>query len=236
MAAPDPKRYADVEEPVDPATMLMCPDMNKLFDPGYLPCECGYCRTPDGCNALANLTPMPGVEPIMFDWWFAWHGIEPMRYKIWDHDDHYSAVTRNMEQALDPTLSFKEKYWNTTHDVVEDCGMGIQKIQINFRNPADIGFDKEKLASFDGTIVCAGNETSPVIMVHFLRKTPNGSELRTRFWMGYCVRDGKPVKMLPDGVEIPLDATKALLMHNIKEFTNLAAILPEVYAEFHDKF
>jgi uncharacterized protein YprB with RNaseH-like and TPR domain len=45
------------------------------------------------------------------------------------------------------------------------------------------------------------------------------------------------VKALPDGMKFPtLEPVKALLHHNIKEFTNLAAILPEVYAEFHDEF
>ena len=48
--------------------------------------------------------------------------------------------------------------------------------------------------------------------------------------------NGKPVKLIPDGVEFPLEPVKALLMHNIKEFTHLASILPEVYGEFKDKF
>ena len=50
------------------------------------------------------------------------------------------------------------------------------------------------------------------------------------------VVNGKPEKLLPDGVQFPLMAVQALLAHNIKEFTNLAAILPEVYAEFIDSF
>ena len=54
--------------------------------------------------------------------------------------------------------------------------------------------------------------------------------------MGYHVVNGKPEKMFPDGFRIPLDGVKCLMMHNIKEFTNLAAILPEVYAEFYDDF
>ena len=63
-----------------------------------------------------------------------------------------------------------------------------------------------------------------------------GCELRSRFWIGWHVIDGKPVKMIPDGVKMPLAGVKSLLMHNIKEFTHLAAILPEVYAEFHEEF
>ena len=236
LAEPAPEKYNMAEKPSDPALGLMAEDMNKLFDPGYLPMEVGYCQLPNGCAVLANLTFMPGVTPEMFDFWFAWHGVEAMRYKIWDHDDHYFVQTQNMEKALDKSLSLKERYWDTTHHVEEDCNMGKQTIFINFRNPADIGFDPEKLASFGGTIVCSGGEQAPTIMVHFVRPVPGGSELRTRFFMGYNVVDGKPHKMIPDGMKMPLEPVQALLKHNIKEFANLAAILPEVYAEFIDDF
>lgn len=236
MVAPDPSRYTAVEQPMDPALMLAAPDMNRLFDAGYLPGEVGYCRFPDGTATLANLTPMPGVTPEMFDFWFAWHGCEPMRYKIWNHDQHYHCQTLNPEQAMDKRLSLRERLWNTTHDIQEDVGMGKEHIVIQFRDPRDIGFDPEKLAAFPGTIVCSGSENSPTIMCHFLRPVPGGCELRTRFWMGWGVREGKPFRMLPPGVEFPLEPVHALLTHNIKEFTNLAAILPEVYAEFSRDF
>ncbi len=236
LTPPNPEKYNMAEKPADPALGLLAEDMNKLLDPGYLPLEVGFCQLPNGCAMLANLTFMPGVTPEMFDFWFAWHGVEAMRYKIWDHDDHYFVQTQNMEKALDKSLSLRERYWDTTHHVEEDCNMGKQTIFINFRNPADIGFDKEKLAKFNGTIVCSGNEQSPTIMVHECRAVPGGSELRTRFFMGYCVKDGKPFKMIPDGIKMPLEPVQALLKHNMKEFANLAAILPEVYAEFIDDF
>ena len=236
MVAPAQSRYDEVEAPVEPSLALAAQELNRLFDPGYLPMEKGYCQLQDGTAVLANLTPMPGVTPEMFDWWFAWHGVAPLRYKIWDHDDHYYCQTQNLDKALNSSLSMKERYWDTIHDIEEDCGMGPEKIQIHFRNPVDIGFDPQKLAEFDGTIVCSGDEYAPTIMVHFIRPVDGGCELRTRFWMGSGVVNGKPVKLIPDGVQFPLQPVKALLMHNIKEFTNLAAILPEVYAEFKDKF
>jgi len=230
------ERYNMADKPSDPSMGLLAEDMNRLLDPGYLPIEVGFCQLPNGCAMLANLTPMPGVTPEMFDFWFAWHGIEPMRYKIWNHDDHYYCQTRDLEKALDKSLSLRDRYRDTTHDVEEDCNMGKERIVINFRDPADIGFDPEKLKSFDGTVVCAGNEHSPTIMVHCIRRVPGGCELRSRFFMGYNVVDGKPHKMLPDGVKMPLEPVQALLRHNIKEFTNLAAILPEVYNEFIGEF
>lgn len=235
--APVPEaRYAEATAPVDPEKALKFQDMNLLFDEGYLPVERGCCSLPDGTATLANLTPMPGVTPEMFDWWFAWHGLEPLRYKLWNHDDHYYCLTRNPEISRDASLPMKARYRNTCHDVEENTGMGPEKILIHFRDPADVGFDWEKLAAFKGTIVCAGDEHNPVFMCHFLRPVPGGSELRTRFWMGCSIIDGRPVKVIPDGAVFPLEPARGLLMHNIKEFTNLAAILPELYEKYRDKF
>ena len=45
---------------------------------------------------------------------------------------------------------------------------------------------------------------------------------------------GRLVKLLPEGAAVPEMAPRALFGHNIKEFTNLAAILPELYAEEKD--
>ena len=236
MVEADPALYAAVSMPCDPAKAISPLEMNKLFDDGYLDLELGYCNLPDGTAVLANKTFFPGCTPEMFDFWFAWHGVAGMRYKIWNPQQHYNVQTMNMEKAMDKSLSLKERYWDTTHDVYEDCGQGPQRIFINFRNPADIGFDPEKLKDFKGTIVCSGNEKAPTIMCHFMRPVEGGCELRSRFWMGWHVIDGKPVKMIPDGMRLPLDGVKSLLMHNIKEFTHLASILPEVYNEFIDEF
>ncbi len=239
MTPPDPARYAVMAAPVDPAKMITPFEMNRLFDPGYLDCECGYAQLPDGGAMLANLTDMPNVTPEMFDFWFAWHGLADGRYTIWNREDHYSAVSDSIEKGNNKALSMKERYWDTTHAVFEDCGLGPERIVINFRNPADIGFDPEKLKDFKGTIVCSGNEESPCIMCHFLRPKADGKgyELRSRFWFGYHIVNGKPEchPMLHAG-PFPLMPVMALLAHNIKEFTNLADKLPQIYAEFHEDF
>ncbi len=232
---PEDKLEMLMKNPLTPDTALKVEDINDLFNDGYLPGEFGWTRMADGTLTMANITDMPGITPDMFDWWIVWHGLEPMRYKIWDSEDHYYCLTQNPEKAMDSTLPMKERYWDTKHDVIEDIGSGKEKIEITFRNPKHIGFDEAKLENFKGTIICAGNENSPIIMCHFVRPTENGCELRTRFWMGYCVKDGKvkkklvpPVKLVPEAV------IKNLLVHNMKEFTNLRSILPEVYQEFKD--
>jgi len=235
--APIPEEKLEMlrNNPLTPKTALKIQNMNDLFEEGYLQGEFGWTRMEDGTLTMANITDMPGITVEMFDWWIVWHGLEPMRYKIWDTEDHYYCLTQHPEKAKDIKLPMKERYWDTIDDVIEDIGSGKEKIEINFRNPKDIGFDEMKLKNFKGTIVCSGNAQSPIIMCHFLRPTANGSELRTRFWVGYCVQDGKPKKKLvaPTGL-MPESIVSKLLEHNIKEFTNLKAILPEVYQEFKD--
>ena len=41
---------------------------------------------------------------------------------------------------------------------------------------------------------------------------------------------------MPDGMKLPEIAPKSLIAHNVKEYTNLAAILPKVYAEEKDNW
>ena len=51
-----------------------------------------------------------------------------------------------------------------------------------------------------------------------------------------AVIDGKIVCTLPEGVTVPIEVSKGLFAHNIKEFSNLAAILPTVYSENKNNF
>lgn len=231
--------------PVDPSKALKFKDRNELFKPGYLDVEVGYCTMEDGTGFVANLTKMPGVTVEMFDWWFAWHGLDNLRYTIWDPEDHYKAETMQRQKAMDPDLSYKERYWDTTHHVVENIGMGPEGLYINFKNPGDLGFDVDQIGTpVCGTIVCAkgfGEGQPPfaspaTIMTHFIREIEGGVELRTRFWMGWTVSNGKDVKELPDGFRMPDFGPRALCLHNIKEFTNLAALLPKIFAEEKNNF
>ncbi len=241
MVQASPEHYAKVlNGPIDGSKALPVEDRNRLFEPGYFEEEIGYCVMPDGTGYVSNLTKMPGVTAEMFDWWFAWHGLGGLRYTIWDREDHFSAESMQKEKGRDPMLSYKEKYWDTTHIVKEDVGMGPEDIIINFKNPGDLGFDTSKIGTEAcSTIVCAhgmSHGAPGTIMCHFVRDIEGGIELRTRFWMGVAYIKGRIVKMLPDGVRMPEAPLRALNLHNIKEFTNLAALLPKIFPEQRDNF
>lgn len=242
MAEPPAEKLARIsEEPGDAADALCIEDRNRLFEPGELPGEFGWWQMPDGTALIANETYFPDVTGDMFDWWFAWHPIDRLRYAIWDPRDHYDVRLLDPQRALGKGLSIRERHWNSVHYIWEDIGLGgVDLLRIEFLRPAEMGYDESGMDTpFCNALVC-GNTTvygnadmpdMPVVMTHFLRPAAGGSQLRSRFWFGWQIRDGKPIKCIPDGVTIPPAGPIALLKHNVAEFTNLASILPEVFAE-----
>lgn len=227
---------------------LKIEDRNKLFDPGYLPDEKGYFMLENGTGVVSNNTFFKGSKGEMLQWWFAWHGIDPLRYAIWDPYDHYDLEINDEARAkmTDPYVSIADKCYDVDHLVTESLVMGTEpmKLLIGFRNPASMGYDTSKIftdaCSF---LVCANvlilvdeNTKIPVVMTHMARDIEGGCELRSRFWMGYQIIDGKAQKMIPDGMVFPEPVVAELLGHNFAEFTNLAAILPEVYSEEKDNW
>ena len=237
------KKLAYLENPIDPKYALKIEDRNKLFEPGYLDKEVGYCQMPDGSTYVANLTKMPGVTVEMFDWWFAWHGLGPLRYTLWDPYDHYHAISTAQVQGRCAKLSLKERYYDTTHIIREDAGSGVMNLFANFRDPKEMGFKAELIGTpACGSIVTANcgvydwPGAAAQVMCHFVREIEGGIELRTRFWTGYHIMGGNPVLLLKEGEVQPLEFAKGLLAHNMHEFANLADLLPRIYPEEKDNW
>lgn len=248
-AAHHAEMLADLE-PLDPAKADRIQDVGTLLDLGYTEGENGYCVLPDGsaCVALRHL--MPGATPEMIDWWFAWHGLEDLRYKLWYPEMHVSARVdpEDRAQILEPDRPLRLKFQGFTHHVVEDIGGGVlNAVDISFLTPEDFGFDMTRFRPPFAETVAAANVVArgvddpkdgpglPVAFVHLVRKTDDGIEVRNRFWVGYQIVDRKPVLMLPPGMRIPEEAAQGLFLHDVQEFANLARILPQLYAEMEGK-
>ena len=242
---PAPKEIYDLLDrgPIDPAQALPIQQRNDLLQPGYFPVERGYCVMPDGSAFVAGLTQMPGVTSDMLDWWFAWHGLEGLRYGIWDPDDHYDihVAPGDLDRRLNSKLSLRERNWNTTDVVTEDVGTGTMLIDISFMSPEDFGFDMEAFSKGALTAVCAnlGLHDDPnsrlVCLSHVARAIPGGIELKSRFWIGWNIVDRKPVRV---GQNVPPEVitglAHGLAYHCPKEYHNLAALLPKLYPETVD--
>lgn len=202
-------------------------------------CQIGYGTADDGTGFVCNTTYMPGVTSEMLDWWFPWHSVgSDLRYKIWDPEDHYFARADNAEYVCDSGVPVNQKTWGVNHYVLEDIGNGPSFLKLQFKSPSDFGYaqslvDSQKCKSLVSAI---GAGECAAAMTHKWYEHDNGVMLCSRFWIGFGVVDGKIVKTLPDGVRIPIDVPRGLFAHNIKEFSNLSKILPEVYVDNKDNF
>lgn len=243
--APPPEMLEVMENPMDPSKALSIENLNDLLNPGYTEVEAGYCSLPNGAAYVASHTPMPGVTVEMINWWFAWHSLEDLRYKIWWPKGHFavSISDEDRKKVLNPGRPAPLKFLGITHHVVEDVGVGTENIMIRFLTPEEVGFDMSRFKAPNvGTVVAANGLSSaegappdgpkaPAVMCHFIREIPDGVEFRSRFWMGYHIIDKKPKLLLPPDVKIPETVPQELGRHNVFEYSNLRAILPQIYEE-----
>jgi hypothetical protein len=244
---PDPVHYGKMEQPIDPADSIGPEDINRLLDVEALErgVEIGWCNRPDGSGYIANTIVYPGVTADMIDWWFAWHPLEDLRYRIWYPPQHGGIMLSPIDRAriLDPAVPNREKNWGVTHYVTENCDCGMENVDISFRSPADMGFDMDRFNRAAATFAGGGgwavtvhkdddSITAPAIMCHTFYEVPGGLRHRTRFWMGLrFTEQGKPELCLPRGVQVPSVAVQGLARHNVKEFTRFREFLPRIYKE-----
>ena len=197
-------------------------------------CQTGYGIMEDGTGFVCNATYMPGVAGEMLDWWFPWHSVgSDLRYKIWDPEDHYFARADRADYVCDPSVPMNQKTWGVNHYILEDVGPGPEFLKLCFKSPGDFGYETSLIGGDKcQSLVCAiGEGSCAAAMTHKWYPWKKGVMFCSRFWIGFGVVDGKIIKTLPEGVRIPGFVPQSLFAHNIKEFSNLAAILPQVYQE-----
>lgn len=240
----DPKIPEDLwnrinpQKPMDPEKALQITEINKLLDPGYQAEDEGYCILSDGAGYVGEKMFYPGVTKEMFEWWFAWHGIEDSRYKIWDPKAHYGVAVskRNLRQRTDSSLSWKERNWGTTDFIMAYTTEGPSVMRICFMSPEDFGFDMQLLKKNNVSCVCAisGKPDEAVCngpSIRVLHETEDGLHVWLYFWYGYTIVNRKPIR-LDTGV-CDIEVPKLQVTHCAEEYTRLGKILPLVYKENH---
>lgn len=224
--------------PVDPAAATSIYDRNDILKPGYLAVENGYTKMPDGSGAVATKVEMPGVTPEMIDWWFVWHGVKDLRYKIWCPTEHYGIHVHpdSVARRMDTSLSLKERNWQTTDVVTENVGDGPQTMHLTFLSPEEYGYDPELVKNVD--VLINANVTDPetglglITFSHCIRKIPGGIEYRSHYWQGYNIIDGKPVATAIPPEGYPMEVMRSNALHSLTEYSNLAEILPKLYEQY----
>ena len=218
----------------------------QLIKPGYLPLENGFTRLDSGQVFVAVLTRMPGVTGRMIDWWFGWHYMETQRYKLW-HPRAHEANRAEKMIGDDPDLSDREKYLGNPNYVTEYIGAESINIVITFSDPS-VFFD---VADFEqagvSTAVCGlvGYQNMPFnfgLLIHLIRETDDGCEMRSRFWLGKIELQGIVLEGVLNKVAgsrfvarhvVPLQLGRDMVVHCAMEMNHLAGFLPALYRDYH---
>lgn len=234
--APIPQNKQIISEgaPLQNFLMMNIEEKNDFLKKEMRDDEIGFGIKDNGTGYISNKTFMPNVTVEMIDWWFAWHCIgSDLRYKLWDHDDHYYARADKMEYIINKNIPLNQKTWGVTHSILEDIGFGPTKITLSFKKPSDFGYDPSLIGEkYCNSMICAiGSGDIPAFMTHKYYKVENGTIFESKFWIGYGYINNVLTKIIPDSVKIPEIVVRNLFKHNIKEFSNLAKILPKIYEE-----
>ena len=209
-------------------------DANDLLKPGYLAFESGYKDLAGGKKLVAALTRMPRCRAKMVHWWFSWLGGTD-QYKLWHPRDH---VFSDWENRVDGN------YIGASHLVQEYLAGSdgpLHRLRIDFHEPSET-FDAAAYRAGGALAVCAriGEMEAPVHhgrMVHFVRDTDYGCEMRSRFWLG-VLADRQTGTLLPEQVAIGLrkqhlndEFARRLHQHATEEMGYLAELLPILYRQ-----
>jgi len=213
-------------------------DMTLLEKSGDMPVETGFSVAEDGSIAVAVKTLMPTTNPQMWDWWFGWHSAEDQRYKLWHPKAHMSAKWEDGKNA--------NCYVGRNSIIKEYIGENSLDALIQFKSPLEFGFSYDTVNHPENAVyICAkiGHPGLPVdygYLVHQVRVTTSGTEMRSRFWMsGKYVSARKDnvvnklaVKVLQNFKTLPKNFAQDLLLHCAEEMSHLASILPELYQKY----
>lgn len=205
-----------------------------LLKPGYLPLESGVEAYDDGFRTVAALTRMPHCRAKMVHWWFGWLGGTD-QYKLWHPTDHLFSDWENRAGGNYVGAS------HLVHEYLAGSDGPVFKLKIQFQEPGgflgDPGF-----AQFDGVAVAARIGALDELMnlgrmVHFVRNTDFGCEMRSRFFLGFIEgREGAPT---PDDATaaalrqalVTEDLARRLHQHATEEMGYLGDLLPVLYRQ-----
>lgn len=190
---------------------MLIEEVNQLLEPGYQSTETGYFRLPNGQMYVTVLTRMPRCKGKMVDWWFGYlDGTE--KYKMWDPKSH---LFLEWDEHWRPG-----HYIGASHTIEEMMGERVFKAKVHFCEPSDF-FDTSRFEEANvGAAICADGydrkkDCLDAHLIHFVRDTDFGCEMRSRFWL----------------YEAPDKAGAELMQHCIEEMGTLADFLPDLYAK-----
>jgi hypothetical protein len=221
-------------------------EANQMLESGYLPLENGFTRLDNGQVFVAVLTEMPGVSSKMIDWWWGWHYMESQRYKLWHPRAHQSNRAERMI-GDHPNVSDRDKYLHNPNYLSEYVGSESMDLKLTFSEASEF-FDVSRFEEANvGTAVCGvvGVQNTPVsfgLLIHLIRETDEGCEMRSRFWLGRIEIEGPPTKGIINKIAgsklvakqaVPLERGRDMVVHCAMEMNHLSKFLPDLYSDYH---
>ncbi len=215
---------------VDPSVAILPEECDKLFAPGYLECENGYCVLPQGFGFSAVKIDMPDVRPEMLPFMMPWF-LDPVNYKIWLPDMHLESrvfVERNNAHAATENLGWGPKL------PLLGAGYMLTPEVVGIPNPKECDPDFVQFFGGASPILPGGADLDAepegnLTMVNYIRRKGEGLEWRVRTWMGVFY-NGEYIVDTPSEDEVPLiDRVRLMACHNAWEWNRMAALLPAIY-------
>lgn len=219
----------------------------------YNPAPEGVYIMDDGTLFISAITPVPDLTGEMLEWWMLWHQLDPLRYALWNPEDHFDVHIKeeDRQRFLDNSVPMRERIWGTTSYVTESWN-GEKKPtpgELHFVAPDSVGLKNELVGTSKcKAMVCANNSVKlgmihyPVLMCEFIRENTKGvNEWVVAAWMGHGVdvKTGKELTVKLPKFLLQKLSTKMpamFIVHNHKEVTHLNEILPALYAEQKDNW
>ncbi|MBG1233264.1 DAPG hydrolase family protein [Aestuariivirga litoralis] len=209
-------------------------EINDLLKPGYLPIESGVVSYDDGFKTVCALARMPRCKAKMIEWWFRYLG-GTEQYKLWHPVDHLFSDWEGRVPGTHVGSS------HLVHEYLAGPDGPVYKLRINFRDPLEF-FDKKQYGNFTGAAICAriGDLDHPINfgkMVHFVRNTDQGCEMRSRFFLGIFESrvEGETFseeqKLAMRKEMVTPELARRLHQHCTEEMAYLAEILPIMYRQ-----
>lgn len=171
--------------------------------------------------------------------------MEPQRYKLWHPRAH---LLNGAEKMIgdDPRLSDREKYLHNPNYVTEYVGGDLLDITITFSEASEVLDVSRFAAAGVGTAICGvvGHPKLPVafgLLIHLIRETEDGCEMRSRFWLGRIEFERVPGAGILNRLTssrfvakraVRIEQGRDLVVHCAAEMNHLASFLPDLYADY----
>ncbi|MCF0228712.1 MAG: hypothetical protein HUJ76_03320 [Parasporobacterium sp.] len=203
--------------------------MSTICSGGNPNSENRYCMFPDGSAYADMKVVLKNCTGQMLGWWFSWfchapEGIDAkfgnLRYKIWDPLDHWDVRDGKMTESFDDGKG--DPKWTSRHNsldflkcgLTEDAASALRKSGVIFNGSVNT---TEGMADRIGVNISEPLEGGGIIT-------------RARYWFGWTVTDGRPVRDLK-GIQYSEEIVYKILRHNVIEKMRLDDLLPPLFAE-----